>query len=432
MNSTRTLSIWQLFCFGLLTMPFAMSGLALVMFIPTFYAVDMGLGLAVVGVVFVFGRVLDVVTDPLIGHLSDQTRGRFGPRMPWIIIGTPFYCLSVWLLLAPPENVGLIYLFLVSALYFFFYSVVDVPYSSIGLEISPDVHERSYLASSKSVFQVLGAIVAASFPFVLALAMPVSLSLTAKVIIAISILAILLLTLFVPKPNREITAERIDIFQGCKWVFQQKNYRRLIGVFFIIQSANALTGALAVLYITHVIKAPALIGAALGLMFLATALFLPLWIYLSIKFDKSKSWVASIILCCCALMIAPFLQEGNVVGLMVLCCLLGACFGCDAIMPTSMLADIAYAGERDGQNRFSATYLAFKNAVSKLTFVIPMGIAFPILEWSGFDKDNPGDQVPTFTLVFFFAILPIIIRLMAILILKMAPVNQAKPVSVHE
>ena len=31
-------------------------------------------------------------------------------------------------------------------------------YSSIGLEISPDTHERSYLASSKAVFQVIGAI----------------------------------------------------------------------------------------------------------------------------------------------------------------------------------------------------------------------------------------------------------------------------------
>lgn len=405
-------------------MPFAMSGLALVMFIPTFYAVDMGLGLALVGGVFVFGRIIDVITDPLIGHLSDQTHSRFGPRIPWIILGAPIYCLSVWLLFSPPENIGPLYLLFASALYFLFYSVVDVPYSSIGLEISPHSAERSYLASSKAAFQVIGAIVAASFPFVAALAMPASLSLTAKVTVAICLLAVLVLVLFVPKHNRVVTAPKIGLLQGFKWVFQQKAYRSLIGVFFIIQSANSLTGALAVLYITHVIKAPGLIGAALGLMFLATALFLPLWIFLSIKFDKSKSWTASILLCCTTLMIAPFLQEGDIIGLMVMCCLLGACFGCDAIMPTSMLADIAYQSEKDGQNRFSGTYLAFKNSVSKLTFVIPMGIAFPVLGWIGFDENSTNNGTQLNTLVFFFAILPIAIRLIGFTALRKTSAEQ--------
>ncbi|MFK8035610.1 MAG: MFS transporter, partial [Hyphomicrobiales bacterium] len=103
MKTEKSFSNWQLLCFGVLTTPIAMGGLALVMFVPTFYAIDMGLGLAFVGAVFVFGRVLDVVTDPLIGYFSDQTSSRFGPRIPWIIIGTPIYCLSVLLLFSPPE-----------------------------------------------------------------------------------------------------------------------------------------------------------------------------------------------------------------------------------------------------------------------------------------------------------------------------------------
>ena len=41
-----------------------MAGFILVTYIPTFYAVDLGLGLSLVGAVFVFGPILDVNTDP--------------------------------------------------------------------------------------------------------------------------------------------------------------------------------------------------------------------------------------------------------------------------------------------------------------------------------------------------------------------------------
>ena len=65
------------------------------------------------------------------------------------------------------------------------------------------------------------------------------------------------------------------------WFGRNKPYRYLIGTFFIVQTANALTAGLTVLFVTHVIKAPELIGMFLGLMFLSTALCLPIWIYLS-------------------------------------------------------------------------------------------------------------------------------------------------------
>jgi GPH family glycoside/pentoside/hexuronide:cation symporter len=91
----RTLTLWQLMCFGVLTMPLAMGGVAFALFIPTFYAVDVGLGLTAVGVIFAAGRLLDVFTDPAIGHLSDETRSRWGARRPWIILGAPLYCIAV-------------------------------------------------------------------------------------------------------------------------------------------------------------------------------------------------------------------------------------------------------------------------------------------------------------------------------------------------
>ncbi|MEP2978172.1 MAG: MFS transporter [Lentilitoribacter sp.] len=425
-NSSKFLSFWQLLCYGVLTTPLAMGGLALVIFIPTFYAVDMGLGLAAVGAVFVFGRIFDVITDPLVGHLSDQTKSRFGARKPWMLVGLPFFCLAIWFLLMPPEGAGVIFLVFVSGAYFLFYTIVDVPYSSIGLEISPHVHERSMLASSKAVFQVIGAITAASIPFVLALSVPDSLGVIAKSVVVLCLIGFVLFILFMPKVERRVTAPKIGFVQSIKFILKHRVFRYLLGSFFIIQSANALTAGLMVLYVTHVIGSPDLVGAFLGLLFLSTALFLPVWVILSRKFTKKTAWMTSMIFCSLGLVSVVFLGQGSVIGFAIFSIILGASFGCDAIMPTSMLADVVSETEKDGQNRYGATYLAIKNAVSKLTFVVPMGLAFPVLDLMEFEEKGQNGDTQILTLVFFFAILPIVLRCMAFFVVKIAPMSTAE------
>lgn len=425
-NLPKSLSFWQLLCYGVLTTPLAMGGLALVIFIPTFYAVDMGLGLAAVGAVFVFGRIFDVITDPLVGHFSDQTKSKFDARIPWMLIGLPFFCLATWFLLMPPEGAGLIFLVFVSGAYFLFYTIVDVPYSSIGLEISPHVHERSMLASSKAVFQVIGAITAASIPFVLALSVSSSLGVIAKSMVVLCLIGFVLFILFMPKVERQVTAPKIGFVQSIKFILKHRVFRYLLGSFFIIQSANALTAGLMLLYVTHVIGSPELVGAFLGLLFLATALFLPVWVILSRKFSKKTAWMTSIIFCSIGLVSAVFLGEGSVIGFAIFSVILGASFGCDAIMPTSMLADVVSETEKDGQNRYGATYLAVKNAVSKLTFVVPMGLAFPVLDLMEFEEKGQNGDTQILTLVFFFAILPIVLRCMAFFVVKIAPMSSAE------
>jgi Na+/melibiose symporter-like transporter len=59
-----------------------------------------------------------VVTDPLMGELSDRWQTRFGRRKPWLFIGTPLMMLGVYNLFIPPEGVGLAYMLVWLALFF--------------------------------------------------------------------------------------------------------------------------------------------------------------------------------------------------------------------------------------------------------------------------------------------------------------------------
>lgn len=417
------LNVRQLIGLNALSLPIAMANLALVTFIPTFYAVEFGLSLSLVGLIFVFGRLLDVITDPLVGYFSDRTQTHWGARVPWMVVSLPGFCAAVWLLLNPIGTVSTPYLIAVSGLYFLFYTALDVPYSSIGLEISPHVHERSTIASFKGAFQVLGAISAAFLPFVFGLGMAEGLSFTAQLVCVLSLLACLLFFWQMPRARlvHKASPAQAGLRTRLNFVAQQKPFKRLVALFLIIQTANALTVGLTVLFVTHIIGDADLGGPLFGVSLLASALCLPLWVHLSKRYGKRRIWGVSMLICCGVLACTPFLGAGDIVPAIIMSVCLGAAFGCDAIMPTSMLADIVGSDETAGRPSMAAFYLAIKNSVSKLTFIAPMGLAFPLLDFVGFVADGQNDQKILFLLVFLYAILPIAIRLVAFTGLRYLP-----------
>lgn len=419
-SDKRGLSLFQTVCYGFLTLPIAMGGLVLVLFLPTFYAVQLGIGLTSVGLIIGLGRILDVVTDPIIGRWSDNTVSKWGPRRPWILVGLPLYMVAVWFFFLPPEGAGIVYLVLASSAYFLFFTSFDVPYSSVGLEISPHLHERTDIASTRAVFQVLGALAAATLPVAMALNGAQALEVIVYAMLATATLGLAIFWFGVPQHNRPASAERPGILDALRTVMREPGYGHLLGSFLLVQVANAFPAALTVLFISQIIGAPEQVNIALMLIILASAVFLPIWMYLSRKVGKRRTWMTSIVVCCLALGSTPFLGSGDVVPFFVLCLFLGAAFGCDTIMPTSMLADIVYRTELRGESRFGGTFLAAKNAVSKLAFVAPLLVAFPILDLVGFDAQGSNDSAQTLTLVLFFGPISVLLRLVALFILTRA------------
>jgi GPH family glycoside/pentoside/hexuronide:cation symporter len=68
-----------------------------------FYYVDvLGLAVTLAAVVNVVYAIWDAVNDPLVGYLADNTRTRWGRRRPWLLIGLPFFVVSLVLVYAVP------------------------------------------------------------------------------------------------------------------------------------------------------------------------------------------------------------------------------------------------------------------------------------------------------------------------------------------
>jgi GPH family glycoside/pentoside/hexuronide:cation symporter len=118
------------------------------------------LSAAVFSVILLAGRLTDGFSDPLMAFWTDNTRSRWGRRIPFLVMATLPFALVCYLLWTPPsgaqEWVRVTYAVIVSQLYFLFYTVVVTPYLSLLPEIARSDVERLNLTTGQAIAALIG------------------------------------------------------------------------------------------------------------------------------------------------------------------------------------------------------------------------------------------------------------------------------------
>jgi sugar (glycoside-pentoside-hexuronide) transporter len=118
---------------------------AIMLFVNYFYTDIFGLAPALVGVMLLSIRVIDAITDPIMGAIADRTQTRWGRFRPWILwMAAPFAFFS-FLMFTTPDwayNSKVIYAFVTYFLLSLTYTAINIPYCSLGSVITNDPKER--------------------------------------------------------------------------------------------------------------------------------------------------------------------------------------------------------------------------------------------------------------------------------------------------
>ena len=144
--------------------------------------ISLGLSAFWLGVILIIPRLWDAVSDPIMGHLSDNTRSRLGRRRPYLLIGgilvAVFFVVLWWIpkgeavrLRFATESAfhwfQLAYILFSLLLFYTATTIFEIPHGALGMEMTTDPHERTRLFSAKSF---VGNLFAMSTPWLFALA----------------------------------------------------------------------------------------------------------------------------------------------------------------------------------------------------------------------------------------------------------------------
>ncbi len=149
--------------------------------------------------------------------------------------------------------------------------------------------------------------------------------------------------------------------------------------------------------------------------FLSAVLAIPLWLWASARFGKHRVWTAAMLWACAVFALVPLLGPGDQIWFLAICILTGVSLGADLVLPASMQADVVDLDTlRSGRQR-TGTYFAIWGMATKLALALAVGMAFPLLDFAGFDGTTAaGGGSGLLALAFLYSLLPVAFKLAAV------------------
>ncbi|MTV39837.1 MFS transporter [Duganella radicis] len=430
--------------YGLLGAPLAMAALPLFVQLPAYYATHLGVALAPLGGVLFGARLLDMLQDPLLGHLLDRTQMQ---RRRWMLLGATVLALTFAALWLPPQAAAPgAWLAVMLVLAYGAHSLVNIAYLAWGAQLPATTRvpealgadeatpsERGVIATGAAVTQRVlsptgtragarapGALGAIAWREGLGLAGMLAASLIPAAILAgdaaqlrtrlaaysigyALLLSIAMLALLRHAPAPVPRGAGGDWRETVREVMHNQALRTLLLPYFINALAVAIPATLALFYINDQLGAPQLAGIFLACYFGAAACGLPAWTALARRLGPQRCWRLGMLLSVAGFCGAALLGPGDLLAYGAVCIAAGLALGADLALPPALLAEAL--GERLGPGAGFGLF----TLLGKLALALA-GLSLPLLAWLDY---QPGTGAAT-PLVLAYAVLPCLLKLLAI------------------
>lgn len=383
----------------------------------------LGIAMAVASTIMMAAKIWDAITDPLMGFISDNTRGRWGRRKPYMVVGGALVIVALLLLFLPVRSWG-VSVGGCTAFVLIFYlvwntvsTITQVPYCSMSGDISPSFKERNNANTVKLVFTSLSSGISYVVPLVLIEAMiskdgylfmpnisPTTFWLATS--LGFGILfggGLIICGIFVKERVRVNTPKvKFDIKQFVNnYVepYKNRSYRWHIAMYCTAFMCMDMISALAVYYATDVWHGYKLFGMDFSSLFIvaplmvAAVIMFPLGRVMMDK--KSKQFVFRMGL--------PFYIAGGIMFMVmdpswtppilvpVVSFIMGLGFSGAQMMPWMIFPDTVDVAELATGKRPTGTYSGMMTLARKVAGAFAVGLVGWIIGGAGYIENTTGD-----------------------------------------
>ena len=424
----------RLLAYSGLTFPIVAVGMPVTTFLPPLYAGQAGLGLATVGLIFMIGRVWDVISDPIVGILVDKYHWRHGPRKLWIAISIPMLCVAALFLFMPERGAQASAPALLLQLLVLYtgWTFLQTAHQAWGTDLAPGYDERSRLYGTREIVNVCGSVFILSLPTIVSLRFDVDeyteVSIMGWFLVVTLPIAILIAFAMVPdKPvspaaqKRRATSLR-EIFLGLR----NPTLWRVLLIEIVTGIGVGVSGSIFLFVARGAAGFQGAGSTVLLIFFVASIVGIPIWLWLSRRFEKHTSLqIACIYSLIVNLIQIPVLVFGPPLLFVATVAMLGVGFGAPQALLRSMMADQVDREEvRSGSNK-AGFYFAFMGTSYKLGQASAIALSFLLLAAIGFNPEVPEDPSHRGGLIFVYTVVPAVIFSICALLCRNYPITRA-------
>ncbi len=379
--------------------------------------------------IFLIGTILDACADPVMGYISDHTKGRLGRRRPYIFAGVPAVILSMLFLWYSPPVESEISRFLIALLAYSVFCLVQtlimIPYSCLGEELTSDYHERTRINAVRITMYILASLVCAIVPEMIidSFGDDVQKGYLAMGAVFGGIFAIgLLITALFSREHMECRQNKIDFdFKSIiKDPLAVKSYRYYMVMSLITYLSMDIVLSVFVYAVTYYLKRPLELPVILGALFLSQIAALPFYTWLG-RFGKSKVYMAGAFIWILGSLaffsVGPETPQAMVVLITVI---MGIGMSGLELTPHTMSGDVADVGELYYGDRREGIFVGLNTFIRKLALAIASSLLMVALSAAGYLK--PVAQVVNGRLTSIAQIQPDSAILAMRIVLSFAPV----------
>lgn len=131
-------------------------------FVVFYFSQVMGMPAIMAGFAALIALLVDAITDPLMGDVSDNWHSKWGRRHPFMIAAVIPFPIALFMLFSPPEGLDQngLFLWLVcwSIVVRVMLTLFNVPHNALGAELSKDYQERTKIVSYRTFLGYVGGI----------------------------------------------------------------------------------------------------------------------------------------------------------------------------------------------------------------------------------------------------------------------------------
>lgn len=403
------------------------------------YNIGMGIDAKLIGWALVFPRILDAITDPLMGNISDNTRSRFGRRRQYVFLGIILCTLLFPLIWMPPaasENVMVGYLVGIMCLFSICYTIFNVPYTALGYEITPDYDERTRLFAWRFYFATAAGVTVQWLYKLCLMAGETEVEGVRVVswVIAGAVLVFGLIPAIFAREQAVVEKqEKVNLFKAIRCVFRNRPFILLIISYVILVTALFSTGALGlyinIFYVFDGDKdSAATVAAIVGTILIASAFIGMLLVKkLSELTSKKTAMLISMSAALFAVLLSWFTLTPKMPYLQIVhTIIMGMGVQGGWLLFSSLLGDVCDEDERQTGLRQEGIYSSVMGFANKCAGAfVGVGAAY-MLEFSGYVANMDPDPEVGFRMKIIFVAMQGFGLLVAIALMALFPIGRKR------